>query len=341
MTTRRQRLEELVVRLPRRRRATIALCFAAASCLTLATLATTPAGSGAAKPLLPPPHEGVSAILAAFSEHEFVALGESHGSVAEHALIGRLIERREFASKVGAIVVEFGNTRFQGVIDAYVSGKASNRRRVVEALGETTQREGVWTQPVYIRFFDLVRRANLRLPERVRVRVLLGDPPIDWTKIDRTCADPPNDWKRPRCLDYWFQHQSETFARVALAGSQGPRRVLMIAGSAHFEHMHDRTPTSSATDTVTRIERGHRGSVFVITTFEGFPTAPSVASKVNTWPVGSVGLLKGSKLGDMTVRKLFGPPPPPAPGNIAGPDTTGQLYGARYDALLYHGPPRR
>lgn len=40
-----------------------------------------------------------------------------------------------------------------------------------------------WDEPVYEQFFRRVRAVNWTLPPGQRIRVLLGDPPIDWSTI--------------------------------------------------------------------------------------------------------------------------------------------------------------
>ena len=50
-------------------------------------------------------------------------LGEIHESRQEHELLRKLIVAPGFADKVNDIVVEFGNSRYQGVADRYVAGE--------------------------------------------------------------------------------------------------------------------------------------------------------------------------------------------------------------------------
>lgn len=37
---------------------------------------------------------------------------------------------------------------------------------------------------VYQKFFETVRAANRKLPDGRKVRVLMGEPPIDWSKVN-------------------------------------------------------------------------------------------------------------------------------------------------------------
>ncbi len=42
-----------------------------------------------------------------------------------------------------------------------------------------------WDVPVYEAFYREVRDVNASLPPHQRIRVLLGDPPVDWDRADR------------------------------------------------------------------------------------------------------------------------------------------------------------
>jgi hypothetical protein len=48
---------------------------------------------------------------------------------------------------------------------------------------DTTQSDPVWDLPIYEDFYRAVRTINQELPPSRRLRVLLGDPPIDWRNI--------------------------------------------------------------------------------------------------------------------------------------------------------------
>jgi TolB protein len=285
----------------------------------------------------PVPQDGTSLILSTFERYPIVALGEIHGSRAEHELIARLMRKPEFARDVGNVVVEFGNGRYQRLADDYLGGKPVSLARLSRIWTQTTQRDtGVWDNPVYSAFFRTVRQINMRSGQP-KIRVLLGDPPIDWSKIRGTCNKPRTDWRRPRCLDYWLQRRDSFFAAQATKILRRGDKALLLAGDAHFYHTKQRA--SVADDTVGLINRARPDSVFVITPYQGFPVAPLAQETVSRWPPGSIALLEGTRLGEMTMEQLFGPPPPPQPGNVAGGyDESKDQFGQRYDALLYLGP---
>jgi hypothetical protein len=86
---------------------------------------------------------------------------------------------------VNDIVVEFGNALYQDTIDAFVlNGQPVADADLRPVWRNTTQSPvQTWDAPVYEQFFRRVRAVNWTLPPSKRVRVLLGDPPLDWSKV--------------------------------------------------------------------------------------------------------------------------------------------------------------
>ena len=186
----------------------------------------------------PAPVDGVDAIVAAFQERPVVAVGEFHGWSEEHRLFRRVLTDNRFSQLVHNVVVEFGSARYQRVMDRYIAGQKVRYRELRKAWTQTTQGSTApWDAPLYRRFFTTVRQLNLRRPADRQIRVLLGDPPINWARIV-PCTHPRTDYRRPRCLDYWLQRRDTHFAAVTRRVLAAGGRALLIAGTAHF----DRTP---------------------------------------------------------------------------------------------------
>lgn len=88
---------------------------------------------------------------------------------------------------VDDIVVEFGDAFYQPMMDRFVTGQPVNDADLRLAWRNTTVSPlDTWDAPVYEQFFRTVRAANAVLPPGKRMRVLLGDPPIDWPKITKS-----------------------------------------------------------------------------------------------------------------------------------------------------------
>ena len=121
-------------------------------------------------------------IRAALARVPLVALGETHGIKEYGAFLELVIGSDEITNQLDDIVVEFGSADHQRTIDRYVAGEPVPTAEMDQVLRDTTQLL-VWDSPIYANIFSAVRQANRRRPASKPIRVLLGDPPIDW---DRT-----------------------------------------------------------------------------------------------------------------------------------------------------------
>jgi hypothetical protein len=140
----------------------------------------------AGQAVVPPavPTEPITTILDAFRTHAVVALGEGdHGNDQSRVFRLSLINDRRFPSIVNDIVVEGANAAYQDVVDRYVRGEDVAEDAVRGAWENSTQTQIVLLSTRSAGFAGDVRALNARLPKQRRLRVLLGDPPIDWNLI--------------------------------------------------------------------------------------------------------------------------------------------------------------
>jgi hypothetical protein len=92
-------------------------------CLLLLTLAI-PAACERFNTTRAVPVDPITGILDAFQSHNVVALGEGlHGNAQGHAFRLALIRDPRFPTIVDDIVVEFGNARYQALMDRFVQGE--------------------------------------------------------------------------------------------------------------------------------------------------------------------------------------------------------------------------
>src|SRR4029077_16240601 len=123
----------------------------------------------------PKPEDATRAILAAFDKYEVVGMDAAHGNKDLDDLILHVIRDPAFPSKVNDIVVECGNSLYQGILDRYIAGEDVSLREVQQVWRNTTQLM-CSLSGFYERLFPLVRQVNQRLPVRKRIRVLAADP---------------------------------------------------------------------------------------------------------------------------------------------------------------------
>lgn len=118
-----------------------------------------------------------------------VALGEWHDSLEDKETRIHLIHTPEFSKKVRNIVVECGNSLNQRSLDRYVvDGEDVSREEIQKVCRETTP--SPVADDTYLdtcrELINEVRSINGSLPAGMRIRILAGDPPIDWPKVRTT-----------------------------------------------------------------------------------------------------------------------------------------------------------
>lgn len=263
------------------------------------------------------PAEPVSAIVEAFKSHQIVALGnvEFRGNEQSHAFQVALVRDPRFAALVNDIVVEFANSRYQDILDRFISGEEVADKELRKVWQNTTQVEFEWDLPIYEDFFRVVRTVNASLPKDRRLRVLAGDPPIDWNTV--------------RNLDDLHKGMGdrdasavEVIKREVLARG---RRALVIYGGYHLLRKNTvlGAPDEWAQGIVDRLEKEGVARVFTVVP-ETRRDLTSVQREIASWPKPSLALLRGTGLGAMV--------PDPRPGRRQ------VRLEEQIDAVLYLGP---
>ncbi|MGJ5820796.1 hypothetical protein [Paludibaculum fermentans] len=166
-----------------------------------------------------------ASIVSLFDSHRIVMLGELHGSVQQHALLKQLVADPRFAERVNDIVVEGCNSFYQEAMDRYIAGSEVPRERLRLAWENVVGAPGGAPVPPYHGLFAAIRSVNLKLPRDRRLRVLCGDPPIDWTRVETREDIAP-------FLGFRDEHYASVVRYQVLALR---RKALLIMGSGHFQ----------------------------------------------------------------------------------------------------------
>jgi hypothetical protein len=223
----------------------------------------------------------------------------------------RLIRDPRFAATVNDIVVEFGNSRYQALMDRFVRGENIPSSLLREAWHNTTQPSSVWDTAIFEEFYRAVRVVNESLPKERQLRVLLGDPPVDQDDTRRTIPEQVRDFGNRDVFP------AEVIRREVLAKQ---RRALLIYGDGHLKRK--RSPPS-----VVDLLESSGTRVWTIRTNGDNADLEELQPNISKWRVPSLTLIKGTVLEGASFRSL----PYPATTIEAG-------YG-QYDALLYLGHP--
>ena len=211
-------------------RHSISALLLATSLLNATSLGAAPGRKGDEDP--------ASALLARFDDHDVVLLGESpHQGRSFHAFLAHLLVHPDFASRVDDVVVEFGNAGHQAIADRYLLDLEGVPPAELARTWRDTTQLLVWDSPVYEAFFTRVRRINEGLPPADRLRVLLGDPAIDWSLV-HTAEE----------LEPWLDREPSYLEVLQREVLEKDRKALVVIGSSHCM---ERTPSDGFAEAAT------------------------------------------------------------------------------------------
>lgn len=309
--------------------------------VTLIALASTCAWSQTAELRPAVPLDPIDGILAAFKTHQVVTIGEGgHNNEQTHALRLSLIRDPRFAKIVNDIVVEFGNSRYQDIMDRFVGGEDVPHAQLQQVWQNTTQAHEIWDVPIYEEFFQEVRKINTKLSKKRKLRVLLGDLPIDWDQI-KTRED----------LLKAKRNDSVPAGIIEREVISKGRRALVIYGEMHsvrrntYWMMEDKAAAEERyarpVETIVALLEKSGAKVFSIRTSTS--NLAELQPDIATWTPPKLALLAGTPLGQASFIFYY-----PDDIYIRRPDNTWEQVKAdpnrsplmqdQFDAVLYIGP---
>jgi len=234
---------------------------------------------------------------------------------------------------VGNVVVEFGEASSQPIIDRYVNG---------EDVPYAELRK-VWSNPVgwiptvtaqgLINVFAVIRDVNLALPPGQRVHVWLGDPPVDWSKVNAQADARP-------VLAQRDSYPAGIIEKEILGKG---KKSLVIYGTFHYY----------GDDSLWGIiSKAHPGTFFRVTPYAGFvenSCSATMEEQFSAWPLPAlVNPVRGTTLEAQFHRAdchFIAPgsmrfPPSVSQQEAASriADLEDQSSGVAGEALLYLGP---
>jgi hypothetical protein len=253
---------------------------------------------------------GLEAIFSLRNQYAVVAIGEFHGCQEIYNFLTALLKDSSFSSAFNDIVVDFGNPRYQNLIDAYVSGEDIPLDTLKQLWQDTTD-VGLWDSPIYAEFYDTVREVNVLLPAGQNLRVVLGGAPIIWPTI-KTAEE--------------FQAAVGTYEQSLASAinnsiNQG-HHALVIAGAVHlFRQGAGGTNARSLAEAQNPQNPRQMAMVLVQSRFGG-DLYTQVESAEAAWPLNSIAALSGTWLGAPTLDGSSG----------------ASALQDQVDAVLYLGP---
>jgi hypothetical protein len=259
----------------------------------------------------PSPENATAAVLKVFETHDIVMLGEIHWNKQEYEWLNSLVANPEFADRVDDIVMEFGNSLYQKSVDRYIAGEAvpieeaQRAWRNILGLGPPP--------PIYGELYKAVREMNLRRPGKHQMRVLCGDPYINWDKV-----------KTQDELGPFLGHRDQWYAQVVKDEVLAKHhRAFLIAGSAHFLR------EEGAGYIEPELRRAGAKTFVILAGTNAVKGYDDLDHRFDSWLAPSIALLNGNWVGELLAIPVIS-------GGTQGIDSHLKLKDAA-DALLYLG----
>ena len=274
-----------------------------------------------------------AAVVNAFETHDIVMLGEIHGNKQLYAWLRSLVATPEFADRVDDIVMEFGNSLYQKSVDRYVSGEDVPLEQVQKAWLNTVGAVGP-PSPVTASLYQAVREENLKRRGKHQMRILCGDPYIDWGKVKEMEDIAPYLANR----DQWFTQvvKNEVLAKH--------HRALLIMGWGHFLRV---LPFPLSFSIEPELQAADAKTYFIVLGTNTPGGYDDLDHRFDSWPTPVIVSLAGNWVGELPAMSIISgggaeglqwlfssepsstasvPPPPPVKLKEVA------------DALLYLGP---
>lgn len=288
------------------------------------------------------PVDPFTAIFDAFRSHDIVAIsdGRTHGDTQGHAFVMALVRDPRFANAVNDIVVECCSARYQSVMDRFVSGATLTESALAPAWQNTTQvnasqRDG----GAVVELFRAVRELNAGRSHERHLRVLFGDPPIDWDSV-QSVAD-HQKWMEQRDT-----YPADLLQREVLGRN---RKALVVYGGMHLQRKNlvaNYESDGLAETLISRLERVTSSRAFTIWAARD---PQKFQADVASWPAPRLALVRGTPLGAVDFADYYGSGLPRVRMRDGRPDfSSGPLprdewrtlrMEDQFDAVLYLGPP--
>lgn len=154
-----------------------------------------------------------------------ISIGEMHQYQPIYTLLNDVFKSEITQRNIDLIIVEFGNSLYQDILDRYISGQNVPMDSVRLVWRNTLiSPNTIWDSPVYETFFKTIREINLKLDEKLKYRVIASVVNIDWNHIQT------RDDMRP----YYQVSRSETmFNSIRKEVYRKNKRAILIAGGVH------------------------------------------------------------------------------------------------------------
>ncbi len=189
--------------------------------------------------------------------------------------------------------MEFANADQQNTLDKYISGEKVALDELRKVWRESTQCINKFGEStIYFDLLKKIRNINLNLPIDKKIRVLGGDPPINWKSI---CS-----------LEEYHKiisNRDKFAAELAIEyGIARSMKVLMIYSEYHFTKINDKSRIENPTIT-NYINEKYPNTMKVIAVLD--PERFQLSEKTTNWPLYSALDLNTNEIGNLPAENYF------------------------------------
>ena len=261
-------------------------CVAALAVVLLVSCAPA-AEAQNALPLRARPVDPITELIDAFRTRNIVTLTDPHGNVQVQAFLLSLVRDPRFPEAVNDIVIETASARYQDAIDRFVRGDDVEWSVLRKAWEDHTVANNLGVHAAEL--IRVVRTVNASASDARKLRVIAGDPPIDWDNIT------PGDGRR--WIELRDSYPADLVRRQVL--DRG-RRALVVYGQGHLQRRqivanYDMS-TWQAQTVVSLLERDHGARIFNIWTL--LDRSVEMPDELKSWRVPGLATLRGTTLGE-------------------------------------------
>jgi len=161
----------------------------------------------------------------AYKKYHIIGLDEGpHGTIQGHAFLRSLINDKQVSRTIDYIILEFASSTQQATVDQFVNGGdvSDSDLKKIWRTGTQAHNSGYGEAPVFLKLLESIRSLNKKNSHKIRV--IAGDPGLDWNKIDNFKSYIGSLGQR----DLYPAHQAIHY------GIELKKNVLLIYGGGHF-----------------------------------------------------------------------------------------------------------
>lgn len=236
-------------------------------------------------------------IIQTFQKCNIIGLGEGrHHLENSHQFFQKMFDNKKIQETVNIVIVEFANAAYQDILDKYIFGEEVKVDELRKIWRESTGCIGLFGEAtIYFELLQKIRNVNFTLASNKKIRVLGGDPPINWTSI----------------------HSLEDFLKINIKrdlfaadlaieyGIKRSMKVLVIFAEYHLTKISDKADNNrkDLASITNNVNTKYPGTMQVIAVLN--PEEFHLSQETKNWPLYSIVNLVSEEIGNLPAVNYF------------------------------------